>query len=105
MARLHVLLGDADSGIASLKGAFEKTPPSMLADVKSWTRKCPDLATLRGTEAFAKVLETKSTIEESGCSGGSGCGSCPSRGGCGGAGEKPVEGEGEKECGGCGKDG
>ncbi len=82
LARLHVLLGEIDAGVKQLTLCFEAVPPSQLDAVKALAKKCPDLKPLAKSGAMTKLLAVKSKIDESGCSGGSGCGSCPSRGSC-----------------------
>jgi tetratricopeptide (TPR) repeat protein len=82
LARLHVLLGELDKAVIQLTSCFEAVPPTQLKAVKDMAKACPDFAALAKTPAFEKVLAVKSKITESDCSGGSGCGSCPSRGSC-----------------------
>ena len=44
--------------------------------------RCPDFAEIAKTEGFAKLMAAKSKTAESGCSGGSSCGKCPSKASC-----------------------
>jgi len=83
LARLHVLLGEIDAGVRHLTLCFEAVTPSQLEAWKKHAKECPDLKVLAKTDALTKLLAVKSKVEESDCSGGSGCGSCPSRGSCG----------------------
>jgi hypothetical protein len=95
-ARLHALIGDNGQALAALRQSFERTPPSRLDDARADAESCADFASLAGSPEFAEALATPSTIQESGCSGGAGCGSCPKRaksGGCGGCAAKRAAGE------------
>ena len=82
VARLQAASGNADEAISLLQRCFESVPPSRLDGFKAHAKACPDFSELASTTAFAKVLETKSKVPESKCSGGSGCGNCPMRGKC-----------------------
>jgi len=81
VARLKVLCGDIDGGMATLTTAFEKTNPKGIAGFRSFAKSAPDFARVPAAR-FLKVLETESKVTASSCSGGSSCGSCPKRGGC-----------------------
>jgi len=83
-ARAKALAGDQDSAAADLVKAFEMTPPSRLKDVKAAAQVCADLQSIQETDAYKKALQTDSKISESGCSGGSSCGSCQNKATCGG---------------------
>ncbi|MGB9625953.1 MAG: hypothetical protein ACPMAQ_13950 [Phycisphaerae bacterium] len=85
LACLKALTGDAAGAVEAITKAFEQTPPSRLERMKSHAKEDKDLASVAGTEAFAKALKTQSKVKESSCSGGSDCGSCPSKGSCGSA--------------------
>lgn len=76
LARMQTLMGEKKMGLETLKSAFETCPPQALKTLKTMAKASADLKALHGTEAFARVLETKSKV-------GSGCGSC---GGCSGGG-------------------
>jgi len=88
LARLHCLLGDTEASANLLTRCFQSTLPSRLEDAKNRARTHPDLSTLASTDEFAAALSTLSKMSESSCSGGAGCGSCPSRNTCGGGQEK-----------------
>jgi|GEM_PF-515317 len=92
-ARMKVLVGDTAGGAEKLVLCLQKTPPSQHALLMGYLKGCADLVALHETPAWAEVLSTKSKIAESGCSGGSSCGSCPNSGGC----------DKEAESGGCDK--
>jgi tetratricopeptide (TPR) repeat protein len=81
-ARLRAATGDTDGALKALSQSFEQTPPSRLAAVKAAAGEFPEFAGLVKTDAYAAALETKSVIQESRCSGGAGCGKCPSRTQC-----------------------
>jgi tetratricopeptide (TPR) repeat protein len=81
-ARALALLGNAPEALALLVRCLEGTPPGSVAEMREGIRGCADFAKLP-EDALAKALSTESKVPESGCSGGAGCGSCPSRGGCG----------------------
>ncbi len=61
----------------------QMTPPSQLERARARIKACPDFAALASSAEFTKALATESTIKESGCSSGTGCGNCPSRTKCG----------------------
>ncbi|MHC5108338.1 MAG: tetratricopeptide repeat protein [Planctomycetota bacterium] len=84
LARVQVALGEQQVALGTLKRSIELTPPSRLEQHKVRLRSSPDFADLVGTAAFDEVLKTSSTIKESPCSGGSGCGKCPKRSKCAG---------------------
>ena len=81
-ACLRALTGDTTGALLMLTRAFELTPPSRLDSVKAGAKEDKDLASLVSSPEFAKVMKTESKVKESSCSGGSDCGSCPSRSGC-----------------------
>jgi len=82
VARLQTLNGETGPAIATLTKCFAGLPAKSQATHRESAKKCPDFKAIAATPAFAKALATPSKVEESDCSGGSGCGSCPTRGGC-----------------------
>jgi hypothetical protein len=82
VARLAALTGDSTRALSLLKNAFESVPPSRLESFKADAKECPDFAALAAGSEFSRVLETRSLVQESGCSGGSNCANCPMRGKC-----------------------
>lgn len=84
LACAHAQAGDAETALKWLVQAFENIPPSRLEAVKTRASEDKDLASLTANPGFAVALKTESKITESGCSGGTSCGSCPSRNKCGG---------------------
>jgi len=82
VARLKVLCGDIDGGMATLTSAFEKTNAKGIKGFKAFAKSAPDFDRVPAAR-FAKVLATESKVTASSCSGGSSCGSCPKRGSCG----------------------
>ncbi len=84
LACLHALIGDTAGALGMLTRCFENTPPSRLASFKNFARQDADLSKAVASADFATVLETESKVKESSCSGGTSCGSCPSRAHCGG---------------------
>jgi tetratricopeptide (TPR) repeat protein len=82
VARLQAALGNADESLALLKQCFESVAPSQLDGYKKHARLSPEFAKLAATPVFARVLETKSKVAESPCSGGTRCSNCPMRGNC-----------------------
>ncbi|MEN8150952.1 MAG: tetratricopeptide repeat protein [Planctomycetota bacterium] len=83
LARLQTLIGETEKNLATLTKCFENLPEKSQAPLREMAKKCPDFQAIAATEPFAKALATKSKVKESDCSGGSGCGSCPSRDSCG----------------------
>ncbi len=81
-ARLYAVTGDSDRALASLRACFEATLPSILEGFKVHAKDCPEFAAIASTPEFARVLETKSKMPESKCSGGSSCAGCPMAGKC-----------------------
>ncbi len=82
LACLKALLGDKAGSAALLTRCFEMIPPSRLETVKEHARESKDLAAIAGSPEFAEALKTQSKAKESGCSGGTSCGSCSKKGGC-----------------------
>ncbi len=87
LARLSSLIGDQEPAAKMLACCFEQTVPSQLGTLKASAEECVDLSKLVASGLSEKVWATKSLIKESGCSGGTSCGSCPSRGACSSGGE------------------
>jgi tetratricopeptide (TPR) repeat protein len=83
LARMQAALGDQAGAISTLQRCFESVPPSRLDTLKSHAKTCADFASLASLASFTSVLRTESKVPESKCSGGSSCGSCPMRSGCG----------------------
>jgi len=81
-ARLQAAAGDRAQALALLTSCFEATAPSQTEGFKKHAAQCAEFAALRGTPQFAAVLETKSKVAESKCSGGSSCAGCPMAGKC-----------------------
>ena len=82
LACLHALTGDTAGAAALLTRCFENTPPSRVDAFKTTAKQDKDLSSMVASADFAKALETASKVKESACSGGSNCGSCPSKSGC-----------------------
>ncbi len=87
LARLSSLIGDQEPAAKMLVCCFEQTVPSQLGAMKTSAEECGDLSKLVASDLSEKVWSTQSAIKESGCSGGTSCGSCPSRGTCGSGGD------------------
>ena len=81
-ARLSAAVGKSEDAANLLSRSFELVAPSLLPEFKQQAQRCPELAGLVSTAAFAQALKTESQIPESKCSGGSRCSSCPMRGKC-----------------------
>jgi hypothetical protein len=81
-ARLHATTGDSPKAIALLKACFQAVTPSLLDGYKNHAKLCPEFAAFAASPEFAGVLETKSQLPESKCSGGTSCAGCPMRGKC-----------------------
>ena len=88
VARLKVLCGDVDGGLATLTTAIQKTSPKAVASFRTFVRGAPEFAALRDSEVFAKVLATAPLAGESACSAGPDCGKCPKAADCDTAGAK-----------------
>jgi tetratricopeptide (TPR) repeat protein len=82
MARLYALIGNSVEATASLSRCLESLPRSRQDGVKNHARQCSDFANVVGSPEFKQALNAESKVGESECSGGSGCGNCPMRGGC-----------------------
>jgi len=82
VARMRALLGDASQALSLLVRTLEQTPPSRLEARVAEAKTCPDFANLVAAADFGKALKTPSKVKESGCSGGSSCGKCPSKSKC-----------------------
>lgn len=81
-ARLNTLVGDHAKAMDQLKLMFEKTPPSQLEKNRNFVMACSDFKALKSAEGYGAVMNTLSKVAESSCSGGTSCGSCPSRTSC-----------------------
>lgn len=109
MARIHTLLNDSKQAYSLLTRCFENTPPSQLEQIKSFVKGCADFKPLMASADFKGVMQTQSKVVESSCSGGTSCGSCPSRANCGQAAEQAKTDASEcgdcddQECGSCDK--
>ncbi len=90
VARVYALTGDTDNAAQMLVRCFERTRPSLLDGYKKYARSDKDLSALVARADFDKVMATKSKVKESGCSGGTSCGKCPSRSKCGHAAGTPL---------------
>lgn len=88
VARLQVLCGNLEGGMATLTTALESTSPKGLESFKNFIRNTADFQSLPAPANLAAVLKTESKVKESACSSGSSCGSCPKRGSCSGAKKK-----------------
>ena len=84
-ACLSALIGDRAGAMAALTRCFQLTPPSRLQTIKKQAGECQDLTALATSAAFLKIMQTRSQIPESSCSGGSSCSNCPMRGSCTGS--------------------
>ncbi len=82
VARLNALAGNSDKAIGLLGRAFESMRPSQLGGFKAHAKQCSEFAGLVSTPGFAKAMQVKSKVAESGCSGGRNCAGCPNRGQC-----------------------
>lgn len=83
VARLQAATGNASQAAGLLIRCFEQVPPSQLDGFKDHARATPEFAGMAGTREFQQALKTESKVQESRCSGGSSCASCPMRGNCG----------------------
>ena len=83
LARLHARLDHFGKALDALRQCLERLPEKSQPALRERAKACADFAKLKKEVAFSAVLaNTKSKVKESDCSGGSDCGSCPSRGGC-----------------------
>ena len=82
LARMHAVVGNHDEGLGLLTRCFEAVAPSRLDGFKMHAKQSPAFEGLASTDAFAAVLQTKSKVAESKCSGGKSCAGCPMRGKC-----------------------
>ncbi len=81
-ARLNSLVGNADEAYRLLTTCFEQTPANKISDFKKSVIACPDFKQISKTPRFGKVLQTRSKIKFSSCSGSSSCGFPSKKGGC-----------------------
>ncbi len=81
-ARLYAAIGDSEKALDALARSFKAIPPSLLDSFKGHARLCPEFAKLASSDDFAKVMQTKSKVAESKCSGASKCAGCPMRAKC-----------------------
>jgi tetratricopeptide (TPR) repeat protein len=81
-ARVYWAAGDKDKAMASLKTLLEHTPPSETPGVQEMIKRSVEFAPLRDSEELKVVLATESKVTQSGCTGGSNCGSCSLKNKC-----------------------
>ena len=81
LARLDARLGQPSKALSLLRTSLERTPEAGLVAARKRIEGCDDFASLRKLPDYQAVLKTGSKVVE-GCSGGSSCGTCPSRGDC-----------------------
>lgn len=81
-ARLQAITRDQAGACSLLTRCLQNVPPSQSDSFKQRAQTAPEFASLKATGPFTQALETKSTVAESSCSGGSTCASCPSRTAC-----------------------
>lgn len=86
LARLQVLCGQTDQGLATLTTALESTAPAGLPGFREFVKAAPDFGSVSEAQ-FAATLAAESKVTASSCSGGDSCGSCPRRAECEGGGE------------------
>lgn len=84
-ARLAAAVGRNREALAALKRCLELSHPNRIEIQRQRAQSLPEFVAMKDSTAFTEVLATPSTIRESGCSGGSACGSCPKRAQCSGA--------------------
>ncbi|HAL45219.1 MAG: hypothetical protein A2Y12_04560 [Planctomycetes bacterium GWF2_42_9] len=82
IARIYNAAGDKEKTLANLQLLLENTLPSEIEAERLMIKRTADLASLNGSDDFTKVLATQSKVEQSGCTGGSSCGSCKNRSKC-----------------------
>jgi len=82
VARLNAAVGNDTKALDLLSRSFASMRPSGLAGFKAHATNCPEFAQLVGTAGFAKAMNVKSKVAESGCSSGRSCAGCPMRGDC-----------------------
>ncbi|MBK9119155.1 MAG: hypothetical protein IPM18_06075 [Phycisphaerales bacterium] len=83
LACVRARTGDCTESLALLQRSLEQTPPSQLEAMKSRANQSVDLASVRSSGDYPKVLAATSKVPESKCSTGTSCGACPSRTSCG----------------------
>jgi hypothetical protein len=75
-ARIYNAANDKEKTFSNLKAFLESTPPTEMPSAHEMITRSADFASLSGSEDFNKVLATESKVVQSGCTGGSSCGSC-----------------------------
>ncbi|MDZ7618238.1 MAG: hypothetical protein U1E05_14625 [Patescibacteria group bacterium] len=81
-ARMYAATGSTELAMETLRRCFESVPAGQIEAFRHHARKCTEFAALASTASFATVLQTKSKVAESKCSGGTTCAGCPMRGKC-----------------------
>ena len=81
-ARMYAATGAPERAVATLRRCLEQVSPSGLPAFRDHAKTCTDFAELASTAPFLAVLDTKSKVSESKCSGGTSCAGCPMRGNC-----------------------
>ena len=81
-ARVYWVAGNKEKAFASLKTLLEHTAPSETPVVQAMICRSPEFSPLKDSKELADVLATPSIISQSGCTGGSSCGSCSLKSKC-----------------------
>jgi hypothetical protein len=97
-ARMYALTSQHKACAATMTKCLEISPVTQQKMIWSMVKECGDFKIYKDCPDFAKVMKTKSKVAESDCSGGSSCGSCPKRSGCGSSSDSG------SDCGGCEKE-
>jgi hypothetical protein len=75
-ARIYNAANDKEKTLSNLKVFLESTPPTEMPSAREMIIRSGGFASLSGSDDFKKVLATESKVVQSGCTGGSSCGSC-----------------------------
>ncbi len=82
LARVYSAAGDKEKALSNLKVLMEHTVPSEQPIIQSMIQRSAEYVPLQNTEELKAVLAAQSKIIQSGCTGGSSCGSCSMKDKC-----------------------
>ncbi len=82
IACIYMAVGQKDMALNGIAAAIENTAPTQVPQIRLLIKNMPEFKDMLEDEAFIKAVATESKVFQSGCTGGSSCGSCSLREKC-----------------------